>query len=137
MAIMKRHGLGLVVVDYLQLVDAPTKENRQVAVSGLATGFKVLSGVLGCPVIICAQLNRGAAQRSNKRPELTDLRESGSIEDSSNVVILIHRDDYYDKESPRAGEADFIVAKNRGGATDTITVAAQLHFSRFADMAIV
>jgi replicative DNA helicase len=137
LAIKKRHGLGLVVVDYLQLVDAPTKENRQVAVSGLAGGFKVLAGVLGCPVIMCAQLNRGPTQRTNKRPELSDLRESGSIEDSSNIVILIHRDDYYDKESPRAGEADLIVAKNRGGATDTITVAAQLHLSRFVDMAIV
>ena len=62
---------------------------------------------------------------------------SGSIEQDADVVILLHRDDYYDKESPRAGEADFIVAKHRNGPTDTITVAAQLHFSRFVDMAIV
>jgi replicative DNA helicase len=65
---------------------------------------------------------------------LSDLRESGEIENSSDIVILLHRDDYYDKESPRAGEADFIIAKQRGGVTDTVTMAAQLHLTRFVSM---
>jgi replicative DNA helicase len=89
-----------------------------------------------CTVIAVAQLNRGPEQRTDKRPQLSDLRESGSLEQDADVVILLHREDYYDKESPRAGEADFIVAKHRNGATDTITVAAQLHLSRFVDMAV-
>jgi replicative DNA helicase len=86
--------------------------------------------------VAVSQLNRGPEQRTDKRPQLSDLRESGSIEQDADVVILLHRDDYYDKESPRAGEADFIVAKHRNGPTDTVTVAAQLHLSRFVDMAI-
>jgi replicative DNA helicase len=134
--LQKRHGLGLVVVDYLQLLDTGRSENRQLAVGALSRGLKVLAGQLGCPVIAVSQLNRGPEMRANKHPQLADLRESGSIENDANIVILIHREDFYDKESPRRGEADFIVAKNRGGPLDTVTVAAQLHFSRFIDMSI-
>lgn len=133
-------GLSMVVVDYLQLIEAARAEgryeNRQVQVSALSRGLKLLAKELDLPVVVVAQLNRGPEQRADKRPQLSDLRESGAIEQDADVVILLHREDYYDKETPRAGEVDFIVAKNRGGPTDTITAAAQLHLSRFVTMAI-
>jgi replicative DNA helicase len=133
----QRNDLKLVVVDYLQLMSSPKRtESRQQEVAELSRGLKLLAKEIECPVIAVSQLNRGPEQRTDKRPQLSDLRESGSIEQDADVVILLHRDDYYDKESPRAGEADFIVAKHRNGPTDTITVAAQLHLSRFVDMAI-
>jgi replicative DNA helicase len=133
----KRHGLKLLVVDYLQLLSSPKRtESRQQEVSDLSRNLKLLAKEIECPIIAVSQLNRGPESRTNKRPQLSDLRESGSIEQDADVVILLHRDDYYDKESPRAGEADFIVAKHRNGPTDTVTVAAQLHLSRFVDMAI-
>jgi replicative DNA helicase len=134
----QRHDLKLIVVDYLQLMTSPKRtESRQQEVAELSRGLKLLAKEVECPVIAVSQLNRGPEQRTDKRPQLSDLRESGSIEQDADVVILLHRDDYYDKESPRAGEADFIVAKHRNGPTDTVTVAAQLHLSRFVDMAIV
>ncbi|MEU1761329.1 replicative DNA helicase [Micromonospora sp. NPDC005652] len=134
----QKHDLKLIVVDYLQLMTSPKRvESRQQEVADLSRGLKLLAKEVECPVIAVSQLNRGPEQRTDKRPQLSDLRESGSIEQDSDVVILLHRDDYYDKESPRAGEADFIVAKHRNGPTDTITVAHQLHLSRFVDMAIV
>ncbi|MET7418028.1 replicative DNA helicase [Dactylosporangium sp. NPDC005555] len=133
----QRHDLKLIIVDYLQLMTSPKRtESRQQEVADLSRGLKLLAKEVECPVVAVSQLNRGPEQRTDKRPQLSDLRESGSIEQDADVVILLHRDDYYDKESPRAGEADFIVAKHRNGPTDTITVAAQLHLSRFVDMAI-
>jgi replicative DNA helicase len=134
----QRHDLRLIIVDYLQLMTSPKRvESRQQEVAELSRGLKLLAKEVECPVVAVSQLNRGPEQRTDKRPQLSDLRESGSIEQDADVVILLHREDYYDKESPRAGEADFIVAKHRNGPTDTVTVAAQLHFSRFVDMAIV
>jgi replicative DNA helicase len=133
----QRHDLKLLVVDYLQLMtSAKRTESRQQEVSDLSRGLKLLAKEIECPVIAVSQLNRGPEQRTDKRPQMSDLRESGSIEQDADVVILLHRDDYYDKESARAGEADMIVAKHRNGPTDTITVAAQLHLSRFVDMAV-
>jgi replicative DNA helicase len=133
----QRNDLKLVVVDYLQLMTSPKRtESRQQEVADLSRGLKLLAKEIECPVIAVSQLNRGPEQRTDKRPQLSDLRESGSIEQDADVVILLHRDDYYDKETSRAGEADFIVAKHRNGPTDTVTVAAQLHFSRFVDMAV-
>jgi replicative DNA helicase len=134
----QRHELKLIVVDYLQLMTSPKRvESRQQEVAELSRGLKLLAKEVECPVVAVSQLNRGPEQRTDKRPQLSDLRESGSIEQDADVVILLHRDDYYDKESPRAGEADFIVAKHRNGPTDTVTVAAQLHLSRFVDMAVL
>ncbi len=133
----QRHDLKLIVVDYLQLMTSPKRtESRQQEVADLSRGLKLLAKEVDCPVVAVSQLNRGPETRQDKRPYLSDLRESGSIEQDADVVILLHRDDYYDKDSPRAGEADFIVAKHRNGPTDTVTVAAQLHLSRFVDMAI-
>lgn len=135
--LQQRGGLGLVAIDYLQLMTTARRpENRQQEVSEISRGLKQLAKELNCPVIAAAQLNRGPEQRSDKRPLLADLRESGSVEQDADIVILLHREDYYDKKSPRAGEIDLIVAKHRNGATDTITAAAQLHRSRFVDIAI-
>ncbi len=133
----QRHDVKLIVVDYLQLMTGPKRvESRQQEVAELSRGLKLLAKEVDCPVIAVSQLNRGPEQRTDKRPQLSDLRESGSIEQDADVVLLLHREDYYDRESPRAGEADFIVAKHRNGPTDTVTVAAQLHLSRFVDMAV-
>jgi replicative DNA helicase len=134
----QRHGLDLVVIDYLQLLGTGTsrrQDNRQQEVSDLSRGIKLLAKELHVPVVVLAQLNRGPEQRMDKKPMLSDLRESGSLEQDADVVILVHREDAYDKESARAGEADLIVAKHRNGATPSITVASQLHYSRFVDMA--
>jgi replicative DNA helicase len=131
-----RHGLKLVVVDYLQLMTSGKRvESRQQEVSEFSRALKLLAKELEVPVIAACQLNRGPEQRSDKKPLLADLRESGSLEQDADIVILLHREDLYDKESPRAGEADLIVAKHRNGPTDTITVASQLHYSRFVDLA--
>jgi replicative DNA helicase len=132
----QRHDLRLVIIDYLQLMSSPKRvENRQQEVSDMSRSLKLLAKELDVPVIAVAQLNRGPEQRTDKRPLLADLRESGSIEQDSDVVILLHREDAYEPESPRAGEADLIVAKHRNGPTATVTVAFQGHYSRFADMA--
>lgn len=130
-------GLSLVVIDYLQLLETPGRrpENRQVEVSEMSRGIKLMAKELDVPVIVLCQLNRGPEQRQDKRPMLSDLRESGSLEQDADIVILVHREDAYEKETPRAGEADLIVAKHRAGPTSEITVAAQLHYSRFCDMA--
>lgn len=132
----RQNGVKLVVVDYLQLVETARAENRQNAIAAVSRGLKLLAMELEIPVIAVSQLNRGPENRPNKRPTKSDLRESGAIENDADVIILIHRDDYYDPESPRAGEADFIVDKNRPGATDTVTVAARLHLSKFEDMGL-
>ena len=134
----QRNDLKLVIIDYLQLMSSPKRvENRQQEVSDMSRSLKLLAKELEVPVIAVAQLNRGPEQRTDKRPLLADLRESGSIEQDSDVVILLHREDAYERESPRAGEADFIVAKHRNGPTATVTVAFQGHYSRFVDMAPV
>jgi replicative DNA helicase len=109
-------------------------ENRQQEVSEFSRHLKLMAKELDVPVIAISQLNRSPEQRSDKKPMLSDLRESGSIEQDADVVILLHRDDMYDSQN-RSGEADLIVAKHRNGPTRTITVAAQLHFARFFDMA--
>ncbi|HEV8025416.1 MAG TPA: DnaB-like helicase C-terminal domain-containing protein, partial [Candidatus Nanopelagicales bacterium] len=132
----QRHDLRLVVVDYLQLMSSGKRvESRQQEVSEFSRSLKLLAKELDVPVIAISQLNRGPEQRQDKRPMLADLRESGSLEQDADMVVLLHREDFYERESPRAGEADFIVAKHRNGPTATITVAFQGHYSRFVDMA--
>lgn len=131
----QRHDLKLVVIDYLQLMTSGKRvESRQQEVSEFSRALKLLAKELEVPVIAISQLNRGPEQRTDKKPAMSDLRESGSIEQDADMVILLHREDAYEKESPRAGEADLIVAKHRNGPTDTITVAFQGHYSRFVDM---
>jgi replicative DNA helicase len=132
----QRHDLKFVIIDYLQLMSSPKRvESRQQEVSEMSRSLKLLAKELEVPLVALSQLNRGPEQRTDKKPLLSDLRESGSIEQDSDVVILLHREDAYEKESPRAGEADLIVAKHRNGPTATVTVAFQGHYSRFVDMA--
>jgi replicative DNA helicase len=132
----QRHDLRLVVIDYLQLMSSGKKvENRQQEVSEFSRSIKLLAKELEVPVVAISQLNRGPEQRTDKRPMISDLRESGSIEQDADMVLLLHREDAYERESPRAGEADIILAKHRNGPTATVTVAFQGHYSRFVDMA--
>lgn len=128
----------LLVVDYLQIAKAETPRggNRTGEVDALAAGLKELAQEFQIVVIAAAQLNRALTARTDKTPVLADLRESGGIEANANTVILLHREDVYEKESPRAGEMDFIVAKNRMGTSQVrITIAFQGHYSRAVDMA--
>jgi len=133
----QKHGLTLIVVDYLQLMTggARNANSREQEVAEYSRSLKLLAKELKVPVIALSQLNRKAEERHDKRPQLSDLRESGSVEQDSDLVILIHRPDAYERDDPRGGEADLIVAKHRNGATKTVTVAHQLHMSRFANMA--
>jgi replicative DNA helicase len=131
----QRHDLKMVVIDYIQLMTSGKKvESRQVEVSEFSRQLKLLAKELDVPVVALSQLNRGPEQRNDKRPMLSDLRESGSLEQDADLVILLNRPDLYDKESERAGEADFDVAKHRNGPTKMLTVAFQGHYSRFTDM---
>ena len=132
----QQHGLDLVVVDYLQLMSSGKKvESRQQEVSEFSRHLKLLAKELEVPVIAISQLNRGPEARTDKRPQLADLRESGSLEQDADMVFLLYRPDSQDRDDERAGEADIIVAKHRGGPIDTIPVAHQLHYSRFVNMA--
>lgn len=126
--------LGVVVIDYLQLLTGPKADNREQQVAALSRGLKLLAMEFEVPVILLSQLNRESEKRTDKKPGLADLRESGAVEQDSDVVILVHRPDFYEPDGPRGGEADLIVAKNRAGQTGTVTVANQLHYSRFVDM---
>jgi len=131
----QRHDLRLVIVDYMQLMSSGKRvESRQLEVSEFSRQMKLLAKELDVPVVALSQLNRGPEQRTDKKPMLSDLRESGSLEQDADVVILLHRDDMYKESSERQGEADFIVAKHRNGQTKTVRTAFQGHYSRFVDM---
>ena len=135
-----RDGLGLVVVDYLQLMSGHSRnrsENRQVEVSEISRGLKVLARELDVPVIALSQLSRNLESRQDKRPVLADLRESGSIEQDSDVVMFIYRDEVYNPESTDRGTAEVIIAKHRNGPTGVVNLAFLDHYTRFADMARV
>lgn len=132
----QRNDLKLIVLDYMQLMTSGKRvESRQQEVSEFSRSLKLLAKELEVPVVAMSQLNRGPEQRTDKRPMLADLRESGSLEQDADMVVLIHRPDAWERDDPRAGEADLIIAKHRAGPTATITVAHQLHYSKFADLA--
>ena len=131
----QRNDLKLVVLDYLQLMSSGKKvESRQQEVSEFSRSLKLLAKELDVPVIALSQLNRGSEQRTDKRPMVSDLRESGSIEQDADMVILLHREDMYNPDSDRVGEADMIIAKHRGGPTRTIPLAFSGKYSRFNNM---
>lgn len=130
-----RSPLALVVIDYLQLITLGRRtESRQQEVSEISKALKLLGKELGCPVLVAAQLNRESEKRADKRPQLSDLRESGSIEADADIVILVHRDNYYDPNTPRGNEADLILAKNRHGQTGSVVAAAQFEYARFINL---
>ncbi|ADK29823.1 replicative DNA helicase [Corynebacterium pseudotuberculosis] len=132
----QKYDLQMIVVDYLQLMSSGRRvESRQQEVSEFSRQLKLLAKELDVPLIAISQLNRGPESRTDKRPQLADLRESGSLEQDADMVMLLYRPDSQDKDNERAGEADIILAKHRGGPIDTVQVAHQLHYSRFVDMA--
>jgi replicative DNA helicase len=131
----QRVGLKMVVIDYIQLMTSGKKvESRQQEVSEFSRALKLLAKELQVPVIALSQLNRQAEQTKDKKPEISHLRESGSLEQDADVVILLHREGIGERDHPRAGEADIILAKQRSGPTGTVTVAFQGQYSRFMNM---
>ena len=134
---VKRDGIKMVVVDYLQLLKSGVKEeSRQQEVSNFSRQLKLLAKDCDIPVIAISQFNREVEKRGDDaRPKPSDLRESGSLEQDADLILLIHRPENYNPDHGRAGEADIIVAKNRGGETGTVTVASQMHYSRFTNLA--
>jgi replicative DNA helicase len=132
----RKHGVRFVVADYLQLVDAESKRGmlREQAVSSVSRELKRLAMELKIPVLVLSQLNREVEKRDDKRPKLSDIRESGAIEQDANVVLFLHRPDAYDAED-RPGQAELIIAKNRTGPTGMISLTWRKEFCRFESYA--
>ena len=130
-------GLGLIIVDYLQLMRTDSRyDSRVTAIGELSRGLKILARELGVPVIAILQLSRAVEQRSPKKPLLSDLRESGNLEQDADLVMFIYRDDYYEKEnSERPGEADLIIAKHRNGATADVVLTFHAEYPKFMNYA--
>lgn len=134
--LQRNKGLKLVIVDYLQLMQGHRKpENRQTEIAEISRSLKGLAQELDLPVIAVSQLNRQLETRNDKRPQLSDLRESGAIEQDADVVILIHRDERYNDESEERGIAQLIIAKHRSGPTGTVKVSFQEDYTKFANLA--
>src|SRR5438094_893922 len=130
-------GLGLIIVDYLQLMRTESRyDNRVTAIGELSRGLKILARELEVPVIAISQLSRAVEQRSPKKPQLSDLRESGNLEQDADLVMFLYRDEYYEKEnSERPGEADVIIAKHRNGATGDVVLTFRAEYPKFMNYA--
>lgn len=130
-------GLDLIVVDYLQLMTYDGRaDSRQQEVSALSRHLKLLAREMDCPVIVLSQLSRAPEQRQDKRPMLSDLRESGSIEQDADIVIFIYRDDYYNENTEKPGVCEIHLAKHRSGATDRIELTWVARYTKFSDKAL-
>ena len=130
-----KQELGLVLLDYLQLMEGTGGDNRVQALSKITRSLKVLARELNVPIIALSQLSRGVEQRTNKRPMLSDLRESGSIEQDSDLVLMLYRDEYYNPETPDRGIAEAIIVKHRNGPVGTIKLIFQGEFTKFDNLA--
>ena len=132
------HGLGLIIIDYLQLMTATTgkaSESRQQEISEISRSLKAIAREVNCPVLALSQLSRAVEGRPDKRPMLSDLRESGAIEQDADVVMFIYRDEYYNHDSEKKGIAEVIIGKQRNGPTGTVELGAQLEYTRFTNLA--
>ena len=131
----QQHGIQLIVIDYLQLLTSGGKavESRQQEVSDFSRSIKLLAKELEIPIVAVAQLNRDSERRNDRRPQVADLRESGSLEQDADVVLLIHRDDMFNKDSDRRGLAEIIIGKQRSGPTGTLELEFQGQYARFAE----
>jgi len=130
------HGLDVIMIDYLQLITATGKHgSNQEAVASISKQLKALAGELGVPVLALSQLSRATAGRTNHRPILSDIRDSGAIEQDADVVMFIHREEYYDKENPEhKNKAEIIIAKQRNGELGTINLGWRGEFTWFMDL---
>jgi replicative DNA helicase len=134
--IKREHGLNLVIVDYLQLMQVPgTKENRATEIAEISRGLKALAKELQIPVIALSQLNRAVEQRTEKKPVMSDLRESGSLEQDADMILLIYRDEVYDKNTTKKGIAEIDLAKHRNGEIGTFLLTFQGQYTRFVNFA--
>jgi replicative DNA helicase len=132
--VKREHGLDLIVVDYLQLMQVPgTKENRATEIAEISRGLKVLAKELACPVIALSQLNRGVEQRESKKPVMSDLRESGAIEQDADMILLIYREEVYDRNTTKKGIAEIDLVKHRNGEIGTFILTFQGMYTRFAN----
>src|SRR5262249_55907325 len=128
--------LGLIIVDYLQLMQATSAgENRATEISEISRSMKALAKELQVPVMALSQLNRSLEQRPNKRPVMSDLRESGAIEQEADVILFIYRDEQYNPETPDKGKAEIIIGKQRNGPTGTVNLTFLAEFTRFENYA--
>jgi replicative DNA helicase len=134
--VKREHGLNLVVVDYMQLMQVPgTKENRATEIAEISRGLKALAKELSVPVIALSQLNRSVEQREHKKPVMSDLRESGAIEQDADMILLIYREEVYNKDTPKKGIAEIDLAKHRNGEIGTFLLTFQGQYTRFANYA--
>jgi replicative DNA helicase len=130
------HGLDMIMIDYLQLMNTSSKtQSREQQISEVSRTLKMLAKELHIPVMALAQLNRGVEARADKRPMLSDLRESGAIEQDADIISFVYRDEYYNPESDKKGIAEIIIGKHRSGSTGTVELRFFPEFTRFENLA--